>query len=291
MLTKLIDWSIRARALVLVLFIAMLIGGYAAAVRLRIDALPDISNTQVSVLTEAPGLSAVEVERTVTFPLENAVNGVPGMVELRSISRGDLSVVTVIFKDGTDAWFARQVLLERILEAQDSLPQGVPTPQLAPLTTGLGTIYRFVVRSPLHSPKQLRTILDWEIVPRLRGVPGVIEVATMGGQLKQYQVVVAPERLDAYGLSLQQIAERLRAANAMVSGGYLERGAEAYTLRAVGTFQGPQDIGEVVLKVAEGRPVLVRHIAKVVDGGPAARRDLLRGRGGGHRHRDDAARF
>jgi cobalt-zinc-cadmium resistance protein CzcA len=266
MLTKLIDWSIRARAFVLVLFIAMLIGGYAAAVRLRIDALPDISNTQVSVLTEAPGLSAVEVERTVTFPLENAVNGVPGMVELRSISRGDLSVVTVIFKDGTDAWFARQVLLERILEAQDSLPQGVPTPQLAPLTTGLGTIYRFVVRSPLHSPKQLRTILDWEIVPRLRGVPGVIEVATMGGQLKQYQVVVAPERLDAYGLSLQQIAERLRAANAMVSGGYLERGAEAYTLRAVGTFQGPQDIGEVVLKVAEGRPVLVRHIAKVVDG-------------------------
>ncbi|HRI10381.1 MAG TPA: efflux RND transporter permease subunit, partial [Nannocystaceae bacterium] len=161
---------------------------------------------------------------------------------------------------------ARQMLLERILEAKDALPQGVPTPQLAPLATGLGTIYRFVVRSPLHSPKQLRTILDWEVVPRLRGVPGVIEVNTMGGQLKQYQVVVTTERLEAYGLTLHQVAERLRAANAMVSGGYLDRGAEAFTLRAVGTFQGAHDIGEVVLKMADGRPVLVRHIATVVDG-------------------------
>ncbi|HEY8379735.1 MAG TPA: efflux RND transporter permease subunit, partial [Nannocystis sp.] len=176
MLAWLIHQSIQLRLLMLGLLCALLLGGTLAAQRLPIDALPDISTIQVSVLTEAPGLSATEVERNVTFPMENALNGVPGLEELRSVSRADLSAITVVFRDGTDPWFARQLVFERMLQARGDLPANIPMPQLAPLSTGLGEIYWFVVRSPVHSRKQLRTLLDWEIVPRLRGVPGVIEV-------------------------------------------------------------------------------------------------------------------
>ncbi|MCA9635485.1 MAG: efflux RND transporter permease subunit, partial [Myxococcales bacterium] len=267
MLARIIDASIRGRYFILTLLVALLFGGFVAARNLPIDAIPDISTVQVSVLTEAPGMSALEVERTVTFPLENAVNGVPGMVELRSVSRADISAITVIFEDNTDAWFARQMILERVLMAQGSLPAGVPTPELAPLSTGLGEIYQFVVRSDFHSNKQLRTILDWEIVPRLRGIPGVIEVNTMGGDLKQYQVVVQPDALHSHSLTVRELADELRAANAIVSGGYVDRSAEAYTLRAVGTFQSMDDIANVVLKVGpDGNPVLVKHVAQVRDG-------------------------
>ena len=267
MLAALIQASIRLRVLVLGLFVALLVGGGLAARALPIDALPDISTIQVSVLTEAPGMSALEVERNVTFPMENALNGVPGMEELRSVSRADLSAITVVFRDGTDPWFARQLVFERMLQAKGDLPASVPTSQLAPLSTGLGEIYQFVVRSPLHSRKQLRTILDWEVVPRLRGVPGVIEVNTQGGDLKQYQVVVAPDRLAAYGLTIRAITDALRGASAIISGGYIDRHAESFTLRAVGNFTGVDDIGSVVLKVSpDGAPVLVRHVAEVRDG-------------------------
>src|SRR5690606_35724723 len=192
--------------------------------------------------TEAPGLSAPEVERNVTFPMENALNGVPGLEELRSVSRADLSAITVVFRDGTDPWFARQLVFERMLQARGDLPEGVPTPQLGPLSTGLGEIYAFVVRSPVHSRKQLRTLLDWEIVPRLRGVPGVIEVNTQGGELKQYQVIVQPDRLAAYGLTLRELSETLSAASAIVSGGDIDRTAAPLTLRAVGTYTRVEDL-------------------------------------------------
>ena len=266
-LARLIQASIQLRLVVLGLLVALLVGGGLAARALPIDALPDISTIQVSVLTEAPGMSALEVERSVTFPMENALNGVPGMEELRSVSRADLSAITVVFRDGTDPWFARQLVFERMLQAKGDLPASVPTPQIGPLSTGLGEIYQFVVRSPVHSRKQLRTLLDWEIVPKLRGVPGVIEVNTQGGELKQYQVVVQPDRLAAYGLTIRALSEALKAASAMVSGGYVDRGAESFTLRAVGTFTGIEDIESVVLKVApDGTPVLVKHVAQVRDG-------------------------
>ena len=267
MLSYLVGLSIRLRRVVLLALFALLAGGYLAAKTLPIDAVPDISSIQVSVLTDAPGLSALEVERSVTFPLENALNGVPGMVELRSVSRADISAITLVFRDDTDPWFVRSLVFERVLQAAADLPDGIPTPQLAPLTTGLGEIYQFVVRSDFHSNKQLRTILDWEIVPRLRGVPGVIEVNTMGGELKQYQVVAQPAALAAQGLTVREVADQLRAGNAIVSGGYIDRRAEAYTLRAIGTYSSTEDIGNVVLKVSDdGNPVLIKHIAEVRDG-------------------------
>ncbi|WP_434420838.1 efflux RND transporter permease subunit [Nannocystis pusilla] len=266
MLGALIDISIRLRYLMAGLLAALLVAGAIAAKNLPIDALPDISTIQVTVITEAPGMSALEVERNVTFPMENALNGVPGLDELRSISRADISSITVVFRDGTDPWFARQLVFERMLQAKGDLPATIQTPILAPLSTGLGEIFQFVVRSPVHTRKQLRTMLEWEIVPRLRGVPGVIEVNSIGGDLKQYQVIVQPDRLAAYGLTIRELSETLTGSNAIVSGGYIDRTAESFTLRAVGTFTSIEDIGNVVLKVSEGQPVLVRHVAEVRDG-------------------------
>jgi cobalt-zinc-cadmium resistance protein CzcA len=266
MLAALIDLSIRLRVLFAGILVALLIAGAIAAKNLPIDALPDISTIQVTVITEAPGMSALEVERNVTFPMENALNGVPGLEELRSVSRADISSITIVFRDGTDPWFARQLVFERMLQARGDLPANLPTPILAPLSTGLGEIFQFVVRSPVHSRKQLRTLLDWEIVPRLRGVPGVIEVNSIGGDLKQYQVVVQPDRLAAYGLTIRELSETLESSNAIVSGGYIDRTSESFTLRAVGTFTNIDDIGNVVLKAVEGQPVLVRHVAEVRDG-------------------------
>jgi len=267
MLGSLVALSIRLRHMMLVLLCVLLGAGVLAARTLPIDAIPDISGIQVSVLTEAPGLSALEVERNVTFPMENALNGVPGMVELRSVSRADISAITIIFADGTDPWFARQLVFARMLQAKNDLPANIPTPHIAPLSTGLGEIYQFVVRSPIHSRKQLRTLLDWEIVPRLRGVPGVVEINTMGGDLKQFQIVVDPGRLAAYDLTLTALTERLKSASAIASGGYLDRGAESFTLRALGMFRGLDDIRDVVVKSSPGgQPVLVRHVAEVRDG-------------------------
>src|SRR5690606_15950769 len=249
MLARFVELSIRLRALVLGLLVLMLGGGVYAALRLPIDAIPDISPVQVSVLTEAPGFSSAEVERAVTFPLENALNGVPGMVELRSVSRGDISAITIIFKDGTDPWFARQVVLERIQLSADSLPPGAGRPTMAPVSNGPGALYPFVLRSKAHTERPLRGRLDWEVIPTLRSVPGIIEVNAFGGELKQYQVVANPASLRAHNLTLDDLIARLRTASATASGGYVDRGDESYTLRATGLFQNLTDIEDVVIKV------------------------------------------
>jgi cobalt-zinc-cadmium resistance protein CzcA len=264
MLGKLTELSIRARYFMLVLLLVLLGTGVYAALRLPIDAVPDTSTIQVSVLTEAPGMSSLEVERAVTFPMENALNGVPGMVELRSVSRTGISAVTVIFNDDMNPWFVRQLVLERIRGVSNELPPGTSTPELAPLSTGLGEIYQFVVTSDQHSPMQLRTLLDWEIVPKLRNVPGIVEVNTMGGQLKEFHVVADPRRLQLHHLSIAELEEALRGANVNVGGGYVERGSEALTLRGVGLLHSQEEIGKVVVALdAHNAPILVEHVADV----------------------------
>ena len=264
MLTSIVQTAIRLKRLFFVLLLTLIGVGIYAAMTLPIDAVPDVSTTQVSVLTDAPGLSPVEVERTVTTPLELALNGVPWLVELRSVSRAGLSAVTVIFKDGTDIWLARQIVLERVRQVEAELPKVCGKPQLSPVSGGLGEIYQFVVRSDHHSPTQLRTLLDWEIAPKVRQVPGIVELNTMGGDLKEYQVMIDPSRLHAQRLSLSQVAEALERANTNVGGGYVERASESLTLRGVGLLRNEHEIGNVVLRVADdGTPVLVRHIARV----------------------------
>jgi cobalt-zinc-cadmium resistance protein CzcA len=262
MLERIVTLSIRFRgAVIAALFLLLAAGGWAAST-LPIDALPDVSTIQVAVLTTASGLTPVEIERTVTTPIENALNGVPGGVELRSTSRSGLSAVTVVFDDAMDVWFARQLVLERLRGVE--LPPSATTPELAPVSTGLGEIYQFVVKSDRHSPMQLRTLLDWDIVPRLRNVPGVIEVNTMGGELKQFQVVLDLVKLRAHRMDLDEVVDAVRAANVNVGGGYVERGQEAFNVRGQGAFATEQDIGDVVLRTdSQGTPVLVRDVSDV----------------------------
>jgi cobalt-zinc-cadmium resistance protein CzcA len=264
MLATIVELSLRFRLAALSALAALLLAGGFAARELAVDALPDVSTVQVTVLTEAPGLSPTEVERMITVPLEAALNGVPRLVELRSVSRPGLSAVTLVFRDGTDVWFARQLVGERLREVQAELPAFVAAPSLAPVSTGLGEIFIFVVSSPHHSAMQLRSLLDWEIVPRLRGVPGVVEINTMGGRLKQFHVVADPARLRAFGLSLADLEAALAQANLNVGGGYVDRVGETYLVRGVGLLQDERDIGAVVIDVnAAGTPILVRQVADV----------------------------
>lgn len=262
MLGKLVVASIRLRGPVLALLAAVLVLGGFAARTLPVDAMPDVSTIQVSILTSASGLTPVEVERTVTTPLENALNGTPGSVELRSVSRYGLSAITVVFDDDADVWFARQLILERLRGVD--LPPQAGVPELAPVSSGLGEIFQFVVRSQHHSPMQLRTLLDWEIVPRLRGVPGVVEVNTMGGELKQVQVIVDRARLVAQKVTLGQVVDALESANISTGGGYVERGEESFTVRGQGMFQSADEVGKVVIRAdKDGTPVLVQSVADV----------------------------
>jgi cobalt-zinc-cadmium resistance protein CzcA len=262
LLKHLVTWSIRNRRLAVVLLFVLIALGVRAAQTLPIDALPDVSSIQVTVLTTAPGLAPTEVERTVTMPIELALNGTPGAEKLRSVSRTGLSSTTVIFSDATNVWFARQLIAERLRSVD--LPANANTPELAPVSTGLGEIYQFVVRSDHHSAMQLRTLLDWEIVPKLRSVAGVVEVNTIGGELKQFQVVVDRLRLEARNLSIKDVVDALRSANLNVGGGYVEREKEAYVVRGRGLLHDTTDIADVVVRTeSTGTPVLVRHVADI----------------------------
>ena len=264
MLEAIALFAIRRRMLIVGVLAAVLALGAVAALRLPIDAMPDVSTIQVDVLTKCGGLSPVEVERTVTFPIERAMTGVPRSVQVRSVSRFGLSAVTVVFEDGTDIWLARQLVAERVRQAQTELPPSAGVAELAPPSTGIGTIYKFVVKSEHHSPMQLRTILDWEIGPRLKTVRGVIDVNSFGGELKQYEVLVDPKLLHARGLTLHDVLDALRSANVNVGGGYVERGGESYTIRGQGMLDGEKDIAAVVVRSDKGQPpVLVQHVAEV----------------------------
>ncbi|MBL8684356.1 MAG: efflux RND transporter permease subunit [Myxococcales bacterium] len=265
MLDAIVRWSVRRRAAVLVFTALILIAGAFAAKRLPIDAVPDVTNTQVQVLTDAPGLSAEEMERYVTVPVETGLNGIPRLQQVRSVTRGGLSAVTAVFEDGMDLWFARQLVMERLREIEADVPSHIARPSMAPVSTGLGEIYYFVLRSDRHSSMELRTMLDWDIAPKLRRVSGVIEVNSFGGAKKQYEVVVRPSRLAAHGLTLGRVLDALERNNSATGGGYVERGPEQYVIRGDAQLRTVEDIGSVVVATDphDGTPVLVRHLAEV----------------------------
>ena len=264
MFDTLIAFSIRHRALVLLLT-ALLIGlGLNALRQLPIDAVPDVTNVQVQILTSSPGLGPVEVERFITVPIESALGGLPDTTEVRSLSRFGLSVVTVVFKDGMDIYFARQLVQERLTSARESIPPGYGTPELGPLSSGLGEIYQFEVKGEGVGPMELRGILEWRISPRLRSVPGVVEVNAFGGELKTYEVQLDPTKLAAYGLSLQRVFEALEENNANAGGASIARGPEQVLIRGEGLVESLEDVADIVLAASpQGVPVLVRHVAEV----------------------------
>jgi cobalt-zinc-cadmium resistance protein CzcA len=266
-LEAIVEFSIKHRAGVLVAALAVFVVGCLLLRTLPIDAVPDVTNVQVVVLTDAPGLSAEEMERFVTFPVEMGLNGLPRLDELRSVTRAGLSAVTVVFKEDMDVWFARQLVSERLRELEADIPAEFGKPQLAPVSTGLGEIYQFVLESDRHSPMELRGMLQWELTPKLRSVPGVIEVNAMGGAAKEYQVVLDPSKLAAHRLTLSQVLEALQRNNANVGGGWIERGSEQLVIRGEGQIRALSDIADVVVAVdSDGTPVQVRRLGEARTG-------------------------
>jgi cobalt-zinc-cadmium resistance protein CzcA len=271
MFERIIRFCIEQRWLVMLAVLAMAALGVYSYTRLPVDAVADISNVQVVVNTEAAGYSPLEVEQRVTYPIETVMAGLPGLEQTRSLSRYGLSQVTVIFRDGTDIYFARQLVNQRIQEARDRLPPGV-APGMGPISTGLGEIYLWTVEAQPdarkadgtpYTPMDLREIQDWVIKPQLRNVPGVTEINSIGGFEKQYVVAPNLERLSAHGLSLADVVTALEKNNANQGAGYIERRGEQYLVRAPGQVRSIDDLREVIVGKAQGQSVRVRDIAEV----------------------------
>ncbi len=271
MFERIIRFAIDQRWLVMLAVIGMVGLGVFSYQKLPIDAVPDITNVQVQINTAAPGYSPLESEQRVTFPIETAMAGLPRLQQTRSVSRYGLSQVTVIFKEGTDIYFARQLVGERIQEARGKLPGGL-TPSLGPIATGLGEIYMWTVEAEpgalkpdgrVYTPMDLREIQDWIIKPQLRTVPGVTEINTIGGFAKEFQVAPLPDRLVARGLTISDIVTALERNNANVGAGYIERRGEQYLIRSPGQVGTIEDIGNIVVTNVKGVPVRIRDVAEI----------------------------
>jgi len=274
MLERIIALSIRFRWIVMALVVLACAVGVWSFQRLPIDATPDITNVQVQINTEAPGFSPLESEQRITFPVETAIAGVPGLEYTRSVSRYGLSQVTAVFEDGTDIYFARQLVNERLQAARGQLPEGL-TPELGPIATGLGEIFMYTIeaergaRRPdgeLYTPEDLRTLQDWVIRPQLRNTPGVTEVNTIGGFERQYHVTPWPDRLVAYGVTMAEVVEALNRNNANVGAGYVERYGEQYLVRVPGQAESLEDLGAIIVANRNGVPVRVADVADLVMG-------------------------
>ncbi len=270
-----IDFSIRHKwAVLIAAMVLATVGGFNLKY-LAIDAVPDITNVQVQINTEAPGFTPFEMEQRVTFPIETAIAGLPGLKETRSISRYGLSQVTVIFKDGMDIYFSRQLVNERIQEAKGQLPPGIE-PAMGPIATGLGEIYMWVVEAmqnakkadgTSYNPTDLRTIQDWVIKPQLRNVTGVTEVNSIGGYQRQIHVTPYPEKLIAYALNFEDVLSALEENNANVGAGYIERSGEQYLMYAPGQVKGMEEIRQIIVGRNAGVPVFIKDVAEVIEGG------------------------
>jgi cobalt-zinc-cadmium resistance protein CzcA len=269
MLDRIIRFSIQNK-LIIGLFTLVLIvwGGYSLN-RLPIDALPDITNNQVQVITRSPALAAQEIERLVTFPIEQTMATIPDIVEIRSLSRFGLSVVTIVFTDKTDVYWARQQISERLNEARSQIPAGTGEPTIGPVSTGLGEIYQYVIYAKpgfekRYSPTELRSIQDWVVRRQLLGTPGVADVSSFGGLLKQYEIAIDPDRLRSYGLSIGDLFTALSRNNQNTGGAYIDKKPNAYFIRTEGLVTNLDDIGRIVVRRTAGRtPVLIRDVATV----------------------------
>ncbi|MBC8121643.1 MAG: efflux RND transporter permease subunit [Gemmatimonadaceae bacterium] len=260
-----VRWALSQRLLFWVMLFAVVGVGSWSLSRFPIDGLPDISNVQVQVITDAPSLGLQEVEQQITFPLETALTGLPRSTQLRSVTKYGLSQITVVFEDGVDLYFARQLVNERLRNAGQLLPMGVKQPVLGPVATGLGEIFYFELEGDgRKSPTELRTLMDWTVIPKLRTVPGIAEINPIGGYVKQYQVRLYSERLVGYGITPRRIFAALSANNANSGGGYtVNPGGEQTVIRAAGFVRGVEDIGDIVIATHGGAPVRVRDVAEV----------------------------
>ncbi|MDQ2664597.1 MAG: efflux RND transporter permease subunit [Gemmatimonadota bacterium] len=273
MIERLLAFSLKNRLLIVFMSIGVLGGGAFALTRLPIDAFPDVSPVLVQVVTEAPGLAPEEVEKLITYPVEVAMNGLPNVAQVKSISAFGISQVSVYFTDDVDVYFARQLTLEKLQQARSEIPPGLGEPKLGPITTGLGQIYQYVVRGEQNTI-ELRTLQDWIVKYNLRTVPGVTEVLSFGGDVKQYQLRVDPRAMLQYGVTLADIREAVGVNNRNVGGGYITRGPEEYIIRGLGLAETIADLGNIIVAQRGTTPVYVRNIAEVVIG-PEVRRGAV----------------
>jgi heavy metal efflux system protein len=264
MIEKIITYSIKNKSIVIVFFSILSLIGFYNSLHLSVDAVPDVTNIQVSAVTQSPGLSPMEVEQFITNPIELSLMGIPGATEIRSISRTGISSVTVIFEDNVNIWFARQLVSERLKAADKEIPPEYGSPELSPVSTALGDIFEFVLSSNTHSPMELRTYIDWELAKKLKTVPGVIEVNSIGGEAKEYQVIIDPRNLVTHNLTLSEIYEDIKAANKNTGGGYIIKGQEQVVIRGEGQFEGIEEIRRIAVRTAsDGTPLLLGQIADV----------------------------
>ncbi|MCZ2153226.1 MAG: CusA/CzcA family heavy metal efflux RND transporter [Bryobacterales bacterium] len=260
---NLVEFALKYRFLVIVLTLLLVGVGIYSMGRLPIDAVPDVTPNQVLIITRAPGLGPVEVERFITFSVESAMSGLPGIQTIRSTSRFGLSVVYVFFDESMDIYFARRLVLERLPQAREAIPAGFGTPEMGPISSGLGEIYQFEVRGN-KPPMELRSVLDWDIAYKLRSLPGVVEVNSFGGELKTYEVQLETDKMVGYNISLQDVVTALESNNSARGGAYIENNGEQQVIRGEGLVETLGDIGNIIVKASEGGvPVYVRNLGAV----------------------------
>lgn len=284
MVNSLIRAALSQRLLAIVLAIVLCGFGLREATRLSVDAFPDVTNVQVQVATEFSGRSPEEIEHFVTVPLEIAMTGMPGLVEMRSLNKSGLSIITLVFSDKTDVYFARQLVTERLIEVTPRMPPGV-SPVLGPVSTGLGEVYQYTLDHPDDKDRPLTTaelterriVQDWVVRPLLRSIPGVAEINSQGGYVKQYQVLAQPDRLRHYGISVQQVVAAIGSNNANAGGGILPQATEQFLIRGVGLIRTVDDIANIVVKEQAGVPVYVRDVAEVQIGHEVRQGAIIKG--------------
>jgi len=284
MLARLVKGALNQRLLVVVIAMVVCAFGIRASMKLSVDAFPDVTNVQVQVATEAIGRSPEEIERFVTIPLEIAMTGMPGLVEMRSLNKSGLSIITLVFTDQTDVYFARQLVTERLIEVRGNLPPGI-SPVLGPLSTGLGEVYQYTLDHPDDGKRELtpqelaerRIVQDWVVRPLLRSIPGVAEINSQGGYVRQYQALVKPDRLLHYGLTVNDVYEAIAKNNANASGGILPQQSEQYLIRGIGLIRSVEDIGNIVVRELNGVPLFVKNLADVSIGHEVRQGAIIKG--------------
>ncbi len=274
MINRIINFSISHKFVVFLLLTAIVGGGLYSLSTISVDSTPDITNNQVQVITVSDNLSTSDIEQFVTYPVELAMSNLPGVEDIRSVSRFGLSVVTIVFSDDIDTYLTRQLVQEKLDEVRDDIPEGFGTPELGPITTGLGEIFQYTLTpkdTSSYTPQELRTIQDWIVKRQLALIPGVVEVNSFGGSIKQYEVALSPERLAQMGISISEVCDALSNNNANTGGAYIEKNHLAHFVRGEGLVKSIDDINGIVIKTAGGIPILIRDVADDVRYGSQTR--------------------
>ena len=274
MIRKIIDYSISHKLVVCLLVIVIIVGGVWAMKTISVDSTPDITNNQVQVITVAQNLSTTDIEQFITYPVEMAMSNLPGVEDVRSVSRFGLSLVTVIFKDNMGTYLPRQLVQEKLSAVREEIPEGMGSPEMGPITTGLGEIYLYSLEADtaLYTPQELRTLQDWTVRRQLSMIPGVVEVNSMGGSIKQYEIAFSPDRLNAAGVSISQLFDALRRNNVNTGGAYIEKDHQSHFIRGEGVVKSVDDIRKIVVKHSPGgMPVTVGDVADDVKYGQQVR--------------------